>query len=57
MQRIQKERIIKDLAKKMVFLIGPRQAGKTWLAKDIAKDYKNSVYLNYDQNLGSQNYE
>ena len=32
----------------MVFLVGPRQAGKTWLAKDIAKHYEQSVYLNYD---------
>lgn len=32
-------------------LVGPRQAGKTWLAKNIAKEFKNSVYLNYDQVL------
>lgn len=49
MIRIQKEIIKKDLEKKMVFLVGPRQAGKTWLAQDIAKDFPNSLYLNYDQ--------
>lgn len=51
MKRAQKERIIKDLSKKMVLLVGPRQAGKTWLAKDIAQDFSKSVYLNYDHPL------
>ncbi|MFH1644104.1 MAG: ATP-binding protein, partial [bacterium] len=37
--------------KKMVLLVGPRQAGKTWLSKNVAKEFKNSVYLNYDQIL------
>ncbi len=48
MERMQKQHIIKDLDKKMVFIVGPRQAGKTWLAKEVAKSFKNSVYLNYD---------
>ena len=48
MKRIQKEEILKNLEKKIVLLVGPRQAGKTWLAKDIASEFKNSVYLNYD---------
>jgi len=48
MRRRQKELILRDLQKKMVFLAGPRQAGKTWLAKDIAKEYDRSTYLNYD---------
>ena len=51
MERIQKTQILKDLNKKMVLLVGPRQSGKTWLAKDIAKDFPESVYLNYDQLL------
>ena len=49
MNRIQTQLILKDLEKKMVLLVGPRQAGKTWLAKEIARSFKNSVYLNYDQ--------
>lgn len=49
MQRIQKKAILKDLEKKIVLLVGPRQAGKTWLALDIAKNFPHSIYLNYDQ--------
>jgi predicted AAA+ superfamily ATPase len=51
MNRIQKQTILKDLEKKIVLLVGPRQAGKTWLAKDIASEFTDSVYLNYDQPL------
>ena len=48
MQRIQQQYIINDLKKKMVFITGPRQVGKTWLAKKIAAMFPKSVYLNYD---------
>lgn len=32
----------------MVLLAGPRQAGKTTLAKEIAQEFTSSTYLNYD---------
>ncbi|MDO9399308.1 MAG: ATP-binding protein [bacterium] len=41
--------IVKDLAKKMVFVGGPRQVGKTTLAKLIGqKKYQKPLYLNWD---------
>lgn len=49
MNRQQTKQIIADLSKKIVFLVGPRQVGKTWLAKEIGKGYKKTVYLNYDR--------
>lgn len=49
MERAQKQAILRDLEKKMVLLAGPRQAGKTTLAKEIASDFASSVYLNYDR--------
>lgn len=48
MIRKQKNNISRDLAKKMVLIVGPRQVGKTWLAKEIMQDYNNPVYLNFD---------
>ena len=48
MRRAQTELIKADLEKKMVFIAGPRQVGKTWLAKRIGEEFPNTVYLNYD---------
>lgn len=48
MQRYLYHSILSDLQKKMVFITGPRQVGKTFLAKDIQSLYKNPSYLNYD---------
>jgi predicted AAA+ superfamily ATPase len=48
MYRKQIEQIEKDLDKKIVFIVGPRQVGKTWLALEIGKKFQNSLYLNYD---------
>ncbi|WP_415061164.1 ATP-binding protein [Bdellovibrio sp.] len=41
--------IKKDLQKKMVFLGGPRQCGKTTLAKSLLVNSFNGVYLNWDR--------
>src|SRR6056297_1764513 len=40
--------ILKDLTRKMVFLSGPRLAGKTWLAKAIMPRFSHPLYLNWD---------
>ena len=48
MNRLQLLLIEKDLRQKLVFLIGPRQVGKTHLALALLKKSANGVYLNYD---------
>lgn len=40
--------IKKDLTRKMVLLAGPRQCGKTSLAKTIAKSFSSAHYYNWD---------
>lgn len=48
MDRPQITPILNDLSRKMVFLTGPRQVGKTSLARQIAVRFPGAVYLNYD---------
>lgn len=48
MQRQIEPLIAKDLAKKMVFLTGPRQSGKTTLALALAQNYPGAQVLNWD---------
>ncbi len=42
------EALRQDLVKKMVFIGGPRQVGKTTLARLLAEEYQHHVYLNWD---------
>jgi len=37
----------KDLKRKMVFIGGPRQVGKTTISNDIMNDFDQSQYFNY----------
>ncbi|MFH1939714.1 MAG: AAA family ATPase, partial [bacterium] len=49
-ERILYQKIWQKLSsyKNMVFLSGPRQSGKTTLAKIIARDFSSQVYFNWD---------
>lgn len=48
MQREQFDIIRRDLDKKMIFLTGPRQVGKTTLAKSFLSLWPDLQYFNYD---------
>ena len=48
MRRLIHDLLIQDLKRKMVLLSGPRQVGKSWLAKEIMLSSPRPVYLNYD---------
>lgn len=48
MKRYLQEPLLRDLGRKMVLLSGPRQVGKTFMARDLMKSFKRPQYLNYD---------
>ncbi|MBT0654202.1 ATP-binding protein [Geomobilimonas luticola] len=48
MKRYLSDTIHSDLGKKMVLLTGPRQVGKTTLAKELMAGYQRPQYLNWD---------
>lgn len=48
MKRYLSPEIASDLGKKMVMLTGPRQVGKTTLAKDLMAAFHRPLYLNWD---------
>ena len=48
MEREQTQAILKDLSQKMVLLSGPRQVGKSWLARSIMPRFERPRYLNWD---------
>ena len=48
MKRYLNDIIVRDLQRKMVLLSGPRQVGKTFMAKELMKEFKRPQYLNYD---------
>lgn len=37
-----------DQYKNMIFMAGPRQAGKTTFAKELSRDFANTIYFNWD---------
>ena len=47
-KRYLTDKIILDLENKMVFIGGPRQVGKTTLARDIIGTQFNTTYFNWD---------
>lgn len=49
-ERTVQKPILSDLSEKMVFLSGPRQTGKTTLARKILENSENGGYYNWDNN-------
>ena len=47
MKRYVDELVLKDLTTKMVLLTGPRQVGKTTLARQLMQLFGNAQYLNW----------
>jgi hypothetical protein len=55
-QRYLTEFVIEDLAEKMVFVGGPRQVGKTTLARELVANYfQHSGYYNWDNRNDRRN--
>jgi predicted AAA+ superfamily ATPase len=48
MKRSLDAQVRADLGKKMVFLVGPRQVGKTTLARQLMAGFQRTQYLNWD---------
>ncbi len=48
LKRYLEKEILEDLKKKMVFISGPRQVGKTTFSQALEKKYKKPLYLNWD---------
>ncbi len=48
MDRTQAKAIARDLDKKMVLLSGPRQVGKSYLARSLMEGFRAPQYLNHD---------
>ncbi len=53
-RRIEKQ-LFKDLEKKMVFVAGPRQSGKTTMALGLLDDI-DGIYYNWDYELDQKKY-
>lgn len=47
-ERYIQDQVVADLQRKMVFIGGPRQVGKTFLATQIMAQMPGALYLNYD---------
>lgn len=48
MKRYLYPQILADLKRKMVIITGPRQVGKTYLARQIMQNFLKPTYLNFD---------